>query len=153
GPIGLTTKIWSAPEAGAVASVSCHAIHGPGLAGSATEPPATTGFSADSLVWMFSDGTPGPVPPLPRLCPANSHLPWLASPVLSNRLAKTLSLLKPVPVVFSYQVAHGTVRPAPAKSIAGASPSWDWSKFSEPLNVGDALERPDTVPLPLVTHT
>ena len=52
----------------------------------------------------------------------------------------------------SYHVAHGTVRPAPAKSIAGASPSWPWSKFSEPLNVGAALERPPTVPLPRVVQ-
>jgi len=51
-------------------------------------------------------------------------LPWFASPVLSKRLANTLLLPKPVPVVFSYHVAHGTVRPAPAKSIEGASPSW-----------------------------
>ena len=57
---------------------------------------------------------------------------------------------KPVPVVFSYQVAHGTVRPAPAKSIAGASPSWPWSKFSDPGNVGAALDLPPTVPLPRV---
>ena len=63
-------------------------------------------------------------PPLPRLWPPKIHLPWLASPVLSKRLAKTLFGAKPVPLVFSYHVAHGTVRPAPAKSIAGASPSW-----------------------------
>ena len=54
--------------------------------------------------------------------------------------------------MFSYHVAHGTVRPAPAKSIAGASPSCVWSKLSEPLNVGAALERPPTVPMPRVVH-
>src|SRR6478752_3193335 len=97
---------------------------------------------------MFSDGTAGPLPPLPRPCPAKIHLPVVAS----NRLAKTLLEPKLVPVVVSYHVAHGTVRPAPAKSIAGASPSWPWSKFSDPVNVGVALERPPTVPLPRVVH-
>ena len=126
--------------------------HGPGLVGSTAEPPATDGFSASWSVWMFSDGTSGPLPPLPRLWPAKIHLPWFASPVLSKRLANTLLLPKPVPVVFSYQVAHGTVRPAPAKSIEGASPSWPWSKFSDPENCGLALDRPPTVPLPRVVH-
>src|SRR5437763_7370513 len=56
------------------------------------------------------------------------------------------------PVVFSYQVAHGTVRPAPAKSIDGDSPSCAWLKFSDPVNVGLALERPPTVPIPRVVH-
>src|SRR5947209_19628737 len=101
---------------------------------------------------MFSDGTLGPLPPLPRLWPPKIHLPWLASPELSKRLANTLSLANPVPAVFSYQVAHGTVRPAPAKSIAGASPSTPWSKFSEPPDAGLALERPPTVPFPRVVH-
>src|SRR6516225_10556971 len=59
---------------------------------------------------------------------------------------------KPLPSVFSYQVAHGTVRPAPAKSIEGASPSWPWSKFSDPANVGLALDLPPTVPLPRVSQ-
>src|SRR6201992_3765143 len=101
---------------------------------------------------MFSDGISVPVPPSPRFWPAKIHLPWLASPVLSNRLANTLLLANPVPCVFSYQVAHGTVRPAPAKSIAGASPSWDWSKLSDPANFGLALERPPTAPLPRLVH-
>src|SRR5205814_4267652 len=102
---------------------------------------------------MFSDGTAGPVPALPRPWPAKIHLFWLASPVLSKRLAKTLLFENAlVPVVFSYHVSHGTVRPAPTKSIAGASPSWPWSKLSEPVNVGDALERPPSVPLPRVVH-
>src|SRR5207253_1194749 len=108
--------------------------------GSAAEPPATEGFSAFWSVWMFSDGTGTvPTPPSPRPWPPKIHLPWFASPVLSNRLANTLLLLKtggPVEVVFSYHVVHGTVLPVPAKSIAGASPSWVWSKLSEPLNVG-----------------
>src|SRR5215831_4848833 len=132
--------------------VSCQVTQGPGLVGSTAEPPATEGFSADWSVWMFSEGTGTLPPPVPRLWPAKIHLPWFASPVLSKRLAKTFLFPKPVPVVFSYQVAQGTVRPAPAKSIAGASPSWPWSKLSEPLNCGLALERPPTVPLPRVVH-
>src|SRR6185437_11557386 len=97
---------------------------------------------------MFSEGTFGPLPPLPRLCPANTHSLLAAS----NRLAKMLLVSKPVPEVFSYHVAHGTVRPAPAKSIAGASPSCAWSKFSEPEKSGLADDRPPTVPLPRVVH-
>src|SRR5256885_16936467 len=96
---------------------------------------------------MFSDGT-GTLPPArPRPCPPKIHLFWFAPPVLSNRLAKMFSLLKLV--VCSYHVAHGTMRFAPAKSIAGASPSWAWSKFSDPVN-GLPFERPPTVPLPCV---
>ncbi|HEX4034494.1 MAG TPA: hypothetical protein VHX66_08630 [Solirubrobacteraceae bacterium] len=60
--------------------------------------------------------------------------------------------MNPVPVVSSYQVAQGTVRPTPAKSIAGASPSSLWSKFSDPLNGGAALELPPTVPIPRVVQ-
>ncbi|MGA2929104.1 MAG: hypothetical protein ABSG43_24565 [Solirubrobacteraceae bacterium] len=71
---------------------------------------------------------------------------------MSNLLAKMLSAPKLAPVVFSYQLAHGTARPAPAKSIDGASPSRVWSKFSEPLKIGLALELPPTVPLPRVVH-
>src|SRR5262249_19702963 len=150
GPRGLLTKIWSLSL---LFDFSCQVTHGPGLVGSTAEPPATTGFSASWPVWMFSDGTFGPLPPLPRLWPAKIHLPWFGSPaVLSKRLANTLLAPKPVPVVFSYHVAHGTVRPAPAKSIDGASPSWPWSKLSEPENCGFALDRPPTVPLPLVVH-
>jgi hypothetical protein len=53
----------------------------------------------------------------------------------------------------SYQVAHGTVRPAPAKSIEGASASRDWSKFRDLRKVGEPLDAPFTVPCPFVTHT
>src|SRR5438105_3358272 len=99
---------------------------------------------------MLSDGTVTfPTPPVPRPWPAKIHLPL----ALSNRLANTLFWPNPVPVVFSYHVAQGTARLAPAKSIVGASPSWPWSKLSEPLNAGLALERPPTVPLPRVVHT
>src|SRR6185312_6406698 len=102
--------------------VSCQVIQGPGLPPAAVVPPATEGFSASWLVWMLSEGTCTLLaPPRPRPCPANTHLFWLKSPVLSRRLAKMLLLANPAPLVFSYQVAHGTVRPAPAKSIAGAS--------------------------------
>src|SRR5437763_16795746 len=99
--------------------VSCHVTQGPGLVGSTAEPPAPTGFSAFRLVWMFSDGTWTPVAPAtPRFWPPKIHLFWLASPVLSKRLAKTLLLPKPAPLTCSYHVAHGTVLPVPAKSIA-----------------------------------
>src|SRR5882757_8261090 len=97
---------------------------------------------------MLSDGTGTAPVPAPRLCPAKIHLPWFASPVLSKRLAKTCSALNAG--VFSYHVAHGTVRPAPAKSMAGASPSCPWSKLSEPEKAGDALDPPETVPAPFV---
>ena len=66
--------------------VSCHVTHGPGFVASAAEPPATDGFSASWLVWMFSDGT-GIVldgPANPRPWPPKIQLPV----VLSNRLAK-----------------------------------------------------------------
>src|SRR5215831_4692451 len=91
--------------------VSCQVTQGPGLVGSTAEPPATEGFSADWSVWMFSEGTGTVPPPVPRLWPPKIHLPWLASPVLSKRLANTLSAKKPSPDVSSYQVAQGTVRP------------------------------------------
>ena len=57
GPIGFSTKIWFLPVPGALAPISCQVTHGPGPAGLAVEPPATTGFSASSFVWMFSEGT------------------------------------------------------------------------------------------------
>ena len=44
GPIGFDTKIWSWRSRRA--SFSCQVTHGPGLVGSAAEPPATDGFSA-----------------------------------------------------------------------------------------------------------
>jgi hypothetical protein len=75
-------------------------------------------------------------PPRPRLCPAKIHLPWLASLVLSKRLANTLSSANPAPMVSSYQVAHGTVRPAPAKSIDGASPSRSGRSSASPRRRG-----------------
>jgi hypothetical protein len=46
GPRGFSTKIWSLVMPGALAPVSCQVTHGPGLVGSAAEPPATDGFSA-----------------------------------------------------------------------------------------------------------
>jgi hypothetical protein len=155
GPMGRSTKIWSgwiAPTS--CVDVSCHVIQGPGFVGSGAAagvpalPPATDGFSASWAVWMLSEGTGTLLaPPLPRPCPANTHLFWVAS----NRLAKTLLAPNVPPTVFSYHVAHGTVRPAPAKSMAGASPFWPWSKFSEPLG-GAPLELPPTVPFPRVVQ-
>src|SRR5437868_7069739 len=101
---------------------------------------------------MFSDGIWTLPAPRPRAWPPKIHLPWLASPVLSKRLAKMLLLANPGPAVLSYQVAQGTVRPVPAKSIAGASPLTFWLKFNEPLNVGLALDCPLTVPMPRVVQ-
>ena len=112
GPIGLTDEDLVRFPATGESVVSCQVIHGPGLRriGGASRP-ATDGFSASWSVWMFSDGT-GTLPPArPRPWPEKIHLPWLASPVLSKRLAKMLLAPNPA-VVSSYQVAHGTVRPA-----------------------------------------
>ena len=64
---------------------------------------------------------------------------------LSKRLAK-ISLWPNGGVLSSYQVAHGTVRPPPAKSIEGFSPSVVWSKLSEPRKIGEELEKPFSVP-------
>src|SRR5947209_16000941 len=65
-----------------------------------------------------------------------------------------LLLPKPMPVVFSYHVAHGTIRPMPAKSIEGASPAWVWSKLSDPeKGLTPSEERPPAVPAPRVVHT
>ena len=71
GPIGLDDEdLIPVPD-----SVSpARSTHGPGLVGSAAEPPATEGFSASLFVWMFSDGTSGPPPPVPRPWPAKTHL-------------------------------------------------------------------------------
>src|SRR5450755_1574740 len=149
----LLVKIWFGP--GVPPSSSCQVTHGTGSLPATVAPPWITGLTASRLVWMFNDGTGTLLaPPLPRPCPAKIHLPWLTSPVLSNLLAKMLSAPKLAPVVCSYQLAHGTIRPAPAKSIEGASPSWVWSKFSEPLNrwVGPPSELPPTVPLPRVVQ-
>ena len=123
-------------------------IQGPGLVGSpAALPPATDGSSASLLVLMLSEGgLAGPAAP-GRPWPANTQTSFVAS----KREAK-ISLWPKGLVLSSYQVAHGTARPAPAKSIAGASPSRVWSKLSEAANFGLALERPPTVPWPLVTQ-
>ena len=67
GPSGFSTKIWFLPVPGALAPISCQLTHGPGLVGSAADPPATDGFSASWSVWMFNDGTGTVPPPVPRL--------------------------------------------------------------------------------------
>ena len=90
-------------------------------------------------------------PAVSRAWPPKIHLPWFESPVLSKRLAKMFAA-PPNVAVSSYQVAQGTVRPAPAKSIAGASPSSPWSKLSEPGKGRAVSDLPPTVPLPRVVH-
>src|SRR6266550_1131125 len=107
---------------------SCQVIHGPGLLGSVSEPPAIDGLSASCSGSMFNEGIGTVPPPLPRPWPANTHLFCAAS----KRLAKISGPKNEFDS--SYQVAHGTVRSGPAKSIAGASASLVWSKFIEPEN-------------------
>src|SRR5215475_946703 len=59
---------------------------------------------------MLSEGTPEP-----RSCPSGTPL----LPVALKRLAK-ICLAPPSAAFGSYQESHGTVRPAPAKSIDGS---------------------------------
>jgi hypothetical protein len=109
----LTTKIWFF-----VGPCSCHTIQGPGaVVTPAALPPATSGFSAFLSVRMLSEGgLAGPAAVVSTLpWPAKSHL----SATESKRAAK-ISFLPKGFVLSSYQVAHGTARPAPAKSIDGA---------------------------------
>src|SRR4029077_5436571 len=96
----------------AAPSFSSHVIHGTGSAPATAAPPATEGFSAVRVGWMLRDGMwPGP-------------LPW---PEGSQTLAAALKRLAkmfvgpPKAALGSYHATHGTVRPAPAKSIDGAS--------------------------------
>jgi len=116
------------------------------LPGSVSEPPAIDGFSASCSGLMFSDGTTALPRPSPRPWPANTHLFAAAS----KRLAKISGPKNAVDS--SYQVAQGTVRSGPAKSIEGASAPLVWSKFSEPENLGSALATPPTVPAPRVVQ-
>ena len=117
----LETKIWSWSLA--APSTSCQAIHGTGALPATVAPPASDGFSASRLVWMFTDGT---LKPAERSWPSGIHT--LA--VESKRLAK-MFLTPPRWTLGSYHETHGTVRPGPAKSIDGASASWLESMFSE----------------------
>ena len=118
----LETKIWSwLPELETLPSCSCHATHGTGALPGTVAPPATDGFSASLLVWMFSEGTPDP-----RSWPSGTHV--LA--VASKRLAK-ICFWPPSAALGSYHESHGTLRPAPAKSIDGASASAFGSMFRD----------------------
>src|SRR5690349_17535333 len=118
----LETKIWSwLPEPATLPSCSCHATHGTGSAPATAAPPATDGFSASLSVLMFSDGTPAP-----RSWPSGCHVFAAAR----KRLAK-ICFWPPRAALGSYQASHGTVRPAPAKSIDGASASTLRSMFSD----------------------
>src|SRR5262245_55684480 len=96
-------------------------IHGTGSFPATVAPPATEGFSAVRSVWMLSDGTPAA-----RSWPDGSHL--LAAAL--KRLAK-MFVAFPSCELGSYHDTHGTVRPAPAKSIDGASASWSCSMLSD----------------------
>ena len=118
----LETKIWScSPEPATLPSSSSHATHGTGSAPATAAPPATDGFSASLPVWMLSDGMPAP-----RSWPSGCH--WFAA--ATKRLAK-IWFSPPSGALGSYQASHGTVRPAPAKSIEGASASAPGSMLSD----------------------
>ena len=90
-------------------SCSCHATHGTGSVPATAAPPATDGFSASLSVLMFSDGTPEP-----RSWPSGCQMLLAAA----KRLAK-ICFSPPSAALGSYHASHGTVRPAPAKSIDG----------------------------------
>src|SRR6185436_5127051 len=102
-------------------SSSCQATHGTGSAPATAAPPATDGFSASLSVWMLSDGIPEP-----RFCPSGCQVLAAAT----KRLAK-ICFLPPSGALGSYHASQGTVRPAPAKSIDGASASTLGSMLSE----------------------
>src|SRR6266481_430510 len=106
-------------------SFSSQVTQGTGSLPATAEPPATDGCSAVRTVWMLSEGRwSGP-------------RPW---PEGSQRLAAALKRLakmfvgQPAAALGSYHATHGTVRPAPAKSIDGASASSVWSMLSDAGN-------------------
>src|SRR5437764_8517867 len=98
-------------------------IQGTGSLPAIVAPPATEGFSAVRFVWMLSDGIPAPSA---RSGPDGSHR---FAPAL-KRLAK-IFVGSPKWTFGSYQATQGTVRPAPAKSIDGASASTVGSMLSD----------------------
>ncbi len=123
--IARETKIWSRWSFLALApSNSCHAIQGTGSAPAVVAPPATAGFSASRSVLMFSDGTWDPAV---RSWPEGSQ----TLPAALKRLAKMLVSPPGRLSLGSYQLTQGVVRPAPAKSIDGASASFVGSRLSE----------------------
>src|SRR5581483_6181488 len=120
----FATKIWRGENSSAMEpSFSSQTIHGTGSAPATVAPPATDGFSAVRFVWMFSEGTPAPPA---RSWPDGSQR---FAPAL-KRLAKTL-VGSPKWPFGSYHATQGTVRPAPAKSIDGASASTVGSMFKD----------------------
>src|SRR5213594_3747916 len=98
-------------------------IQGTGSFPATVAPPATEGFSAVRLVWMLSDGIPAPSD---RSWPDGSHR---FAPAL-KRLAK-MFVGSPKWKLGSYHATQGTVRPARAKSIDGASASTLGSMLSD----------------------
>src|SRR5438094_2241981 len=98
-------------------------IQGTGSLPATVAPPATEGFSAVRFVWMLSDGMSAPSE---RSWPDGSHR---FAPAL-KRLAK-MFVGSPKWKLGSYHATHGTVRPAPAKSIDGASASTVGSMLSD----------------------
>src|SRR5437016_12156934 len=115
----------SAVPAFGTPSFSSQVTQGTGSLPATAEPPATDGCSAVRTVWMLSEGRwSGP-------------RPW---PEGSQRLAAALKRLakmfvgQPAAALGSYHATHGTVRPAPAKSIDGASASSVWSMLSDAGN-------------------
>src|SRR5439155_12043973 len=119
----FTTKICRSVVSLATPSFSSHTTHGTGSAPATAAPPATDGFSAVRAVRMLSDGRW--LPP-ERSCPEGSQR---FAPAL-KRLAK-MFVGGPKAAFGSYQATHGTVRPAPAKSIDGASASAVGSMLSD----------------------
>ena len=119
------TKIWNLAAPSVVApSCSRHTTHGSGLLPATAAPPATEGSSAVRFVWMFSDGTCA----LPaRSAPDGSH----RFDAESKRLAKMFVRLPARWLLGSYQATHGTLRPAPAKSMAGSSACFVGSMLSD----------------------
>src|SRR5437773_5124685 len=106
-------------------SFSSQVTQGTGSLPATAEPPATDGCSAVRTVWMLSEGRwSGP-------------RPW---PEGSQRFAAALKRLakmfvgQPAAALGSYHATHGTVRPAPAKSIDGASASTVGSMLSDAGN-------------------
>src|SRR5436309_413850 len=104
-------------------SFSSHMIQGTGSLPAIEAPPATEGFSAVRFVWMLSDGMRRPST---RSWPDGSHA---FAPAL-KRLAK-MFVGSPKWKFGSYHATQGTVRPAPAKSIDGASASTVGSMLSD----------------------
>src|SRR5438093_5683879 len=103
-------------------SFSSQVTQGTGSLPATAEPPATDGCSAVRTVWMLSEGRwsgPRPGPEVSQ--------PFAAA---LKRLAK-MFVGQPAAALGSYHATQGTVRPAPAKSIDGASASSVGSMLSD----------------------